>query len=61
MRLGRGRGFYDRSLGDRGPHTRLIAVVRDAEVLDEIPADPHDVPMTHALTPRQGLIDLSPR
>jgi len=61
VRLGRGRGFYDRSLGDRGPHTRLIAVVRDAEVLDEIPADPHDVPMTHALTPRQGLIDLSPR
>lgn len=61
VRLGRGRGFYDRSLGDRGPHTRLIAVVRDAEVLDEIPADPHDVPMTHALTPRQGLIDLTPR
>jgi 5-formyltetrahydrofolate cyclo-ligase len=61
VRLGRGRGFYDRSLGDRGPHTRLIAVVRDAEVLDEIPADPHDVPMTHALTPRRGLIDLSPR
>jgi 5-formyltetrahydrofolate cyclo-ligase len=61
VRLGRGRGFYDRSLGDRGPHTRLIAVVRDAEVLDEIPADPHDVPMTHALTPRQGLIDLAPR
>lgn len=61
VRLGRGRGFYDRSLGDRGPHTLLIAVVRDAEVLDELPADPHDVPMTHALTPRQGLIDLAPR
>lgn len=61
VRLGRGRGFYDRSLGDRGPHTRLIAVVRDAEVLDELPADPHDVPMTHALTPRQGLIHFGPR
>ncbi|HET9891260.1 MAG TPA: 5-formyltetrahydrofolate cyclo-ligase [Mycobacterium sp.] len=61
VRLGRGRGFYDRSLGHRGPHTRLIAVVRDAEVLDELPADPHDVPMNHALTPRQGLIDLGPR
>ncbi len=60
VRLGRGRGFYDRSLGDRGPHARLVAVVRDAEVLDELPADPHDVPMTHALTPRQGLIDLVP-
>ncbi|OMB91795.1 5-formyltetrahydrofolate cyclo-ligase [Mycobacterium colombiense] len=60
-RLGRGRGFYDRSLGGRDPAARLIAVVRDAEVLDEVPADPHDIPMTHALTPRQGLIDLDGR
>jgi 5,10-methenyltetrahydrofolate synthetase len=58
VRLGRGRGFYDRSLGGRDPQARLIAVVRDAELLDELPADPHDVPMTHALTPRQGLVDL---
>jgi 5,10-methenyltetrahydrofolate synthetase len=61
VRLGRGRGFYDRSLGGRNPHARLIAVVRDAEVLDELPADPHDVPMTHALTPRQGLTALGGR
>ncbi|BBY41173.1 5-formyltetrahydrofolate cyclo-ligase [Mycobacterium mantenii] len=59
VRLGRGRGFYDCSLGGRDPHARLIAVVRDAEVLDELPADPHDIHMTHALTPRQGLIDLA--
>lgn len=61
VRLGRGRGFYDRSLGGRDPHARLIAVVRDAEVLDEVPADSHDIPLTHALTPRQGLIDLDGR
>ncbi|RAU93608.1 5-formyltetrahydrofolate cyclo-ligase [Mycobacterium colombiense] len=60
VRLGRGRGFYDRSLAGRDPHARLIAVVRDAELLDELPADPHDIPMTHALTPRQGLVDLVP-
>ncbi|OBH61011.1 5-formyltetrahydrofolate cyclo-ligase [Mycobacterium mantenii] len=58
VRLGRGRGFYDCSLVGRDPHARLIAVVRDAEVLDELPVDPHDIAMTHALTPRQGLIDL---
>ncbi len=55
VRLGRGRGFYDRSLTGRDPHARLIAVVRDDELLDELPADPHDVRMTHALTPRRGL------
>ena len=61
VRLGRGRGFYDRSLGDRDPHARLIAVVRDAELVDELPAEPHDIPMTDALTPRVGLTALHPR
>ncbi|MGD1170246.1 5-formyltetrahydrofolate cyclo-ligase [Mycobacterium seoulense] len=58
VRLGRGRGFYDRSLGARDPHARLVAVVRDAELVDDLPAEPHDVPMTDALTPRAGLIAL---
>jgi 5,10-methenyltetrahydrofolate synthetase len=59
VRLGRGRGFYDRSLGARDPHARLIAVVRDTELVDALPAEPHDIPMTHALTPRAGLIALN--
>ena len=59
VRLGRGGGFYDRSLSLCRPGTRLVAVVRDDEVLDELPEDPHDVPMTHALTPA-GLITLGP-
>ncbi|MCV7091670.1 5-formyltetrahydrofolate cyclo-ligase [Mycobacterium interjectum] len=61
VRLGRGRGFYDRSLAGRNPHARLIALLRDAEFVDELPAEPHDVPMTHALTPNRGLIALPHR
>src|SRR5208283_3891629 len=38
-RLGRGRGFYDRSLPGRDPHARLIAVVRDDELVEELPAE----------------------
>ncbi|MGO9069465.1 5-formyltetrahydrofolate cyclo-ligase [Mycobacterium sp.] len=57
-RLGRGRGFYDRTLVLRDPHARLIAVIRDEELLDELPHEPHDVPMTHALTPGRGLVEL---
>lgn len=60
VRLGRGLGFYDRSLQNRDPQAWLIAIVRDEELVDELPADPHDVPMTHALTPRRGVIALSP-
>jgi 5-formyltetrahydrofolate cyclo-ligase len=57
-RLGRGRGFYDRSLVHRDPRARLIAVIRDQELLDELPREPHDVSMTHALAPGRGLIEL---
>ena len=58
-RLGRGRGFYDRTLVLANPDARLIAVVRDDELLDEVPHEPHDVPMTHALTPGRGLVELT--
>lgn len=57
-RLGRGAGFYDRALTWAAADARLVAVVRDDELLDAIPAEPHDVPMTHALTPGRGLIRL---
>jgi 5-formyltetrahydrofolate cyclo-ligase len=58
VRLGRGRGYYDRSLTLRRPKAQLVAVVRDEEVVDGLPCEPHDVLMTHALTPGRGLIAL---
>ncbi|MGW0172846.1 5-formyltetrahydrofolate cyclo-ligase [Rhodococcus sp. NPDC003322] len=59
VRLGRGAGFYDRTLslaatGD-GTGTRLVAVVRDDELVDELPEDPHDIRMQAVLTPAGGL------
>jgi 5-formyltetrahydrofolate cyclo-ligase len=60
VRLGRGAGFYDRSLPLCEPGIRLVAVVRDSEILEALPTEPHDVPMTHALTPGGGLIKLGP-
>jgi len=59
VRLGRGAGFYDRSLPLATPTARLVAVVRDDEVVDKLPAEPHDMRMTHALTPRRGLVTLN--
>ncbi|MGH3675921.1 MAG: 5-formyltetrahydrofolate cyclo-ligase [Mycobacterium sp.] len=58
VRLGRGAGFYDRSLPLADAAARLVAVVRDAELVDRLPAEPHDVRMTHALTPGAGLVPL---
>jgi 5-formyltetrahydrofolate cyclo-ligase len=58
IRLGRGAGFYDRSLPLAARCARLIALVRDDELVDHLPGEPHDVPMTHALTPGLGLVEL---
>jgi 5-formyltetrahydrofolate cyclo-ligase len=57
-RLGRGAGFYDRTLPFAAPSARVVAIVRDDEVLDELPAEPHDVAMTHVLTPQRGIVAL---
>lgn len=57
-RLGRGAGFYDRTLGAADPDAALVAVVRDSELVPSLPADPHDVPMRYALTPGRGLVPL---
>lgn len=58
VRLGRGAGHYDRSLGHAAAEAALIAVVRDDELVDRLPAEPHDVRMTAVLTPRRGLVQL---
>jgi 5-formyltetrahydrofolate cyclo-ligase len=58
VRLGRGAGYYDRSLVFASPATDLVAVVRDAELVERLPAQDHDIPMTGALTPGQGLVRL---
>ncbi|MFC9363366.1 5-formyltetrahydrofolate cyclo-ligase [Rhodococcus sp. NPDC057014] len=58
VRLGRGAGFYDRTLGLAALGARLITVVRDEELVSELPEDPHDVRMGWALTPGSGLVAL---
>jgi len=58
FRLGRGGGHYDRTLPLAAPGTPLVAIVRDDEVLASLPVQPHDVPITAALTPGKGLFAL---
>lgn len=57
-RLGRGGGYYDRSLPLAGAGTRLVAVVRDDEFVEELPGEDHDVAMSEVLTPAGGVQDL---
>jgi 5-formyltetrahydrofolate cyclo-ligase len=51
VRLGRGGGSYDRALARLPSGTPAWAAVYDSEVLDVLPADPHDRAVQAALTP----------
>jgi 5-formyltetrahydrofolate cyclo-ligase len=58
IRLGRGGGFYDMTLPLVGADAWVIAVVRDSELVEALPAQAHDVPVTGALTPGLGTVRL---
>jgi 5-formyltetrahydrofolate cyclo-ligase len=55
MRLGWGRGFYDKTLGSMERCPPVYAVVYDSEVVDEVPRDLHDQPVTGIVTPTRTI------
>jgi 5-formyltetrahydrofolate cyclo-ligase len=54
-RLGRGGGYYDRTLPLAAPDALVTAVVDDHELLDVVPAEPHDVRVGAVLRPATGV------
>ncbi len=57
-RLGRGGGSYDRALHrSRG---LVVAALHDGELVDHLPAEPHDRPVHAACLPARGLVRLRP-
>ncbi|MDX6221285.1 MAG: 5-formyltetrahydrofolate cyclo-ligase [Frankiales bacterium] len=59
-RLGRGGGYYDRTLSTLALTVPVVAVVFDDELIDEVPVEPHDRPVDAALTP-SGLVRFATR
>lgn len=55
-RLGRGGGYYDRSLALVGAGTRLLALLDSENVVDHVPAEAHDRPVDGVITP-DGVLD----
>jgi len=49
-RLGMGAGYYDRLLGEM-PHALSVGVAFDEQVIDEVPCEPHDLPLHAVVTP----------
>jgi 5-formyltetrahydrofolate cyclo-ligase len=55
MRMGWGRGYYDKTLGSMAKRPPVYAVVFDAEFLDEVPRERHDQPVDGIITPTRIL------
>jgi 5-formyltetrahydrofolate cyclo-ligase len=55
VRLGQGGGFYDRTLPLARADARLVVVLGDGELVDELPAGPHDRRVSAAILPESGV------
>jgi len=51
MRLGWGRGYFDKTLGSMERRPPTYAVVFDSEFVDVVPSEPHDQPVDGVVTP----------
>ncbi|MCS0498847.1 5-formyltetrahydrofolate cyclo-ligase [Protaetiibacter mangrovi] len=51
MRLGWGRGYFDKTLGSMEGCPPVYAVIYDDELVDEVPAERHDMPVDGVVTP----------
>ncbi|QCR19875.1 5-formyltetrahydrofolate cyclo-ligase [Agrococcus sp. SGAir0287] len=51
MRMGWGRGYFDKALGALGRRPPVYALVHDDEILDAVPAEAHDQPVDGILSP----------
>ena len=49
-RIGHGRGYFDRLLAEVRPEATLVGLAFDCQVFDEVPMEPHDVPMDLVVT-----------
>jgi len=51
VRLGRGGGSYDRALARVGPNVPTVALLHEGELIDGVPAEPHDRAVRYAALP----------
>jgi 5-formyltetrahydrofolate cyclo-ligase len=51
MRMGWGRGYFDKTLGSMVNCPPVYAVIFDDELVDEVPRERHDMPVNGVVTP----------
>ena len=58
QRLGRGGGSYDRALARVGERVPVVALLYDGELIDQVPAESHDRPVSAVALPSQGIVSV---
>lgn len=53
VRLGWGRGYFDKTLGSMDHRPPVFAVIFDDELVDALPAELHDQPVDGVITPKR--------
>ncbi len=51
MRMGWGRGYFDKTIGSMEGCPPVYAVIFDSELVDEVPSEVHDQPVSGVVTP----------
>lgn len=60
VRIGYGRGYYDRALSRLDPDRPVLAIVYDDELVESLPSADYDRPVTHTITPLLGTRPVNP-
>jgi 5-formyltetrahydrofolate cyclo-ligase len=56
QRIGMGGGFYDRLLPDLGADAPAIGLAFDEQIVEEVPTETHDVPLSAVVTPTRTFV-----
>jgi 5-formyltetrahydrofolate cyclo-ligase len=60
-RLGRGKGYYDRFLSQFPPKTLLIGLAFECQIVEKVPVDARDCPVSIVVTEKRIIGTLNPR
>jgi len=60
IRIGYGRGYYDRALSRLEADRPVLAIVYDDELVEALPCADYDRPVTHTVTPLLGTRPVAP-
>ena len=55
LRMGWGRGYFDKTLGSMEKCPPVYAVLFDSELVDEVPRERHDQPVDGVITPTKNV------